>query len=96
MNWKKWRPATSESASARRRSTTSLAMSDQTLQREKLSSAAMGSSLRSLRERAQFFFALLPEGDSRFPSDKRQAFLEEHGTEYDGLMNAVGPRADRS
>ncbi len=63
---------------------------DQTLQREKLSSAAVGSSLRSLRERAQFFFALLPEGDSRFPFGQRQAFLEEHGTEYDGLMNAVG------
>ena len=53
---------------------------DQTLQREKLSSAAVGSSLRSLRERAQFFFALLPEGDSRFPFGQRQAFLEEHGT----------------
>ena len=50
----------------------------------------MGSSLRSLRERAQFFFALLPEGDSRFPFGQRQAFLEEHGTEYDGLMNAIG------
>ena len=63
---------------------------DQTLQREKLSAAGVGSSLRSLRERAQFFFALLPEGDSRFPFGQRQAFLEEHGTEYDGLMNAVG------
>ena len=46
--------------------------------------------MRSLRERAQFFFALLPEGDSRFPFGQRQAFLEEHGTEYDGLINAVG------
>jgi ATP-dependent DNA helicase DinG len=63
---------------------------EQTLQREKLSSAAVGSSLRSLRERSQFFFALLPEGDSRFPFGQRQAFLEEHGGEYDGLMNAVG------
>ena len=45
---------------------------------------------RSLRERSQFFFSLLPPGDGRFAFNRRAEFLEEHGDEYDGLINALG------
>ncbi|HLH09882.1 MAG TPA: ATP-dependent DNA helicase [Terriglobales bacterium] len=63
---------------------------EQMFQREKMLSAQITSALKSLRERSQFFFALLPEGESRFPFARRQEFLEEHGSEYDGVMNAIG------
>jgi ATP-dependent DNA helicase DinG len=51
---------------------------------------ALQSATRSLRERSQFFFSLLPPGDGRFAFSRRADFLEEHGDEYDGLMSALG------
>jgi ATP-dependent DNA helicase DinG len=42
-----------------------------------------------VRERAQFFFSLLPEGDGRFAFNNREAFLEEFGTEFIGLKNVI-------
>ena len=45
---------------------------------------------RALRERSQFFFALLPAGDGRFAFETRPEFLEENGDEYLGLMQAIG------
>src|SRR5207302_264223 len=52
-------------------------------------SAAIQGSTRSLRERSQFFFSLLPPGEGRFAFETRREFLEENGDEYLGLMNAL-------
>jgi ATP-dependent DNA helicase DinG len=59
------------------------------LQREKLSDASQETAIRSLRERSQFFFSVLPQGDGRFAFNNRREFLEEKGEEFIGLMNAL-------
>lgn len=43
----------------------------------------------TLRERTQFFFGLLPQGEGRFAFTNRREFLEENGDEYISLMNAL-------
>ena len=48
------------------------------------------SAAQSLRDRAQFFFALLPPGDGRFAFENRREFLEENGDDYLALLNALG------
>ncbi len=57
--------------------------------RAKAMSGSMSQAINSLRERSNFFFGLLPEGDSRFAFQGRQDFLEEHGDEYIGLTNSL-------
>jgi len=47
------------------------------------------SATRSLFERAQFFFSLLPPGDGRFAFENRREFLEENGDEYNGLLKTL-------
>jgi ATP-dependent DNA helicase DinG len=42
-----------------------------------------------VRERSQFFFSLLPEGDGRFAFTNRDEFLEECGGEFLGLKNVI-------
>ncbi len=42
-----------------------------------------------IRERSQFFFSLLPEGDGRFAFNNRDEFLEEFGSEFIGLKNVI-------
>ena len=42
-----------------------------------------------IRERSQFFFSLLPEGDGRFAFADRDGFLEEFGSEFLGLKNVL-------
>ena len=42
-----------------------------------------------IRERSQFFFSLLPEGDGRFAFTNRDEFLEEFGSEFLGLKNVI-------
>ena len=42
-----------------------------------------------IRERSQFFFSLLPEGDGRFAFTDREEFLEEFGSEFIGLKNVI-------
>lgn len=59
------------------------------LQRNQLLSAGVSGALKSLRERAQFFFALLPAGDGRFAFENRREFLEENGDEFMGLQQAL-------
>ena len=59
------------------------------LQRNKLLSAGLSGALKSLRERAQFFFALLPAGEGRFAFENRREFLEENGDEFMGLQQAL-------
>lgn len=42
-----------------------------------------------IRERSQFFFSLLPEGDGRFAFENRDEFLEEFGSEFIGFKNVI-------
>ncbi len=59
------------------------------LQRNRALSAALSGALKSLREKSQFFFALLPPGDNRFAFENRREFLEENGEEYIGLDQSL-------
>jgi ATP-dependent DNA helicase DinG len=59
------------------------------LQRNRMLSASLSGALGSLRERAQFFFSLLPPGDGRFSFDTRREFLEENGDEFVGLNQSL-------
>src|SRR5689334_21296659 len=60
------------------------------LQRNHMLSASVLGALKSLRERAPFFFALLPPGDGRFAFENRREFMEENGDEVLGLQQALG------
>jgi ATP-dependent DNA helicase DinG len=59
------------------------------LQRNHQLSASVQGATRTLRERSQFFFSLLPPGDGRFAFQNRREFLEENGDEFLGLMQAL-------
>jgi ATP-dependent DNA helicase DinG len=59
------------------------------LQRNRMYTAPLSGSIKSLRERSGFFFSLLPEGDGRFSFDNRREFLEENGDEFLGLQQAL-------
>ncbi|HEV2113897.1 MAG TPA: helicase C-terminal domain-containing protein, partial [Terriglobales bacterium] len=52
-------------------------------------SSGIHNASRSLRERSQLFFSLLPAGEGRFAFETRREFLEENGEEYLGLMNGL-------
>jgi ATP-dependent DNA helicase DinG len=60
-----------------------------TLRQKKCLSVEIQSAVRSLRERSQFFFSLLPAGEGRFAFESRREFLEENGDEYMALLNAL-------
>jgi ATP-dependent DNA helicase DinG len=62
---------------------------EHSLQHNRMLSAALSGALGSLRERAQFFFSLLPPGDGRFAFDTRREFLEENGDEFGALNQAL-------
>jgi ATP-dependent DNA helicase DinG len=51
-------------------------------------SAAISGAVKSLRERAMFFFALLPQGEGRFSFENRRDFLEENGDEFLALQQS--------
>jgi len=59
------------------------------LQRNHMLSASLSGALRSVRERALFFFALLPQGEGRFAFENRREFMEENGDEFLGLQQAL-------
>ena len=59
------------------------------LQRNHLLSASVQGATRTLRERSQFFFSLLPPGEGRFAFQNLREFLEENGDEFLGLMQAL-------
>ena len=62
---------------------------EQTLRRANLPlSQALAASAR-VRERSQFFFSMLPQGEGRFAFENRAEFLEENGDEYIGLQNTL-------
>lgn len=60
-----------------------------TLQKHKLYTAALSGALKTLRERSQFFFGLLPAADGRIAFENRREFLEENGDEYLSLQNGL-------
>ena len=62
---------------------------ESSMQHHRMLSAALSGALGSLRERSQFFFALLPPGDGRFAFDTRREFLEENGDEFIALNQAL-------
>jgi ATP-dependent DNA helicase DinG len=59
------------------------------LQHNRMMSASLSGALGSLRERSQFFFALLPPGEGRFAFETRREFLEENGEEFLALNQAL-------
>jgi ATP-dependent DNA helicase DinG len=59
------------------------------LQREKLYTPGISGAIKTLRERSQLFFSLLPAHEGRFAFDGRREFLEENGEEYDALNQAL-------
>src|SRR5207253_3356402 len=52
---------------------------DYTLRQKNTLPAAVLQACANLRERSQFFFALLPQGDTRFAFTTRAEFMEENG-----------------
>ena len=62
---------------------------EHTLRPKGVLSASLQGASSALRDRAQFFFALIPAGEGRFAFENRREFLEENGDEYLGLMNAI-------
>ncbi|HVO82362.1 MAG TPA: ATP-dependent DNA helicase [Terriglobales bacterium] len=59
------------------------------LQRNRAYTTGMSGAIKSLRERSQFFFALLPPGEGRQAFENRRDFLEENGDEFLGLQQAL-------
>jgi ATP-dependent DNA helicase DinG len=60
-----------------------------TLQHNRILSPTLSGAIGSLREKSQFFFSLLPQGDGRFAFDSRREFLEENGDEFLALNQAL-------
>src|SRR5215470_243497 len=59
------------------------------LTRNKVLSSAMTGALKSVRNRSQLFFSVLPPGDGRFAFDNRREFLEENGDEFLALQQSL-------
>jgi ATP-dependent DNA helicase DinG len=62
---------------------------ESTLQQKQAASPGLLQALRKLRERAGFFFGLLPQGQGRFAFAQREKFLETHGDDYSAVMQAL-------
>ena len=62
---------------------------ESSLQRNHALSAQVAGAVKSLRERALFFFSLLPQGDGRFAFENRREFLEENGDEFLALQQSL-------
>ena len=59
------------------------------LQRNQCCPLLYPASLKRVRERAMFFFSLLPPGEGRFAFENRREFMEENGDEFLGLQQAL-------
>ena len=57
--------------------------------RNKMLSTQVVGALKSLRDRAQIFFSLLPAGEGRFAFENRREFMEENGDEFIALNQAL-------
>lgn len=55
----------------------------------KLRSASVMGALKSLRERSQLFFSVLPQGEGRFAFENRREFMEENGDEFLALQQCL-------
>lgn len=62
---------------------------EQTLRRANVLAGDVLGACSRVRERSQFFFALLPPGEGRFAFENRTEFLEENGDEYLGFQNTL-------
>jgi ATP-dependent DNA helicase DinG len=62
---------------------------ESSLQRNRTYTPQLSGAIKSLRERASFFFSLLPQGDGRFAFENRREFLEENGDEFLALQQAI-------
>jgi ATP-dependent DNA helicase DinG len=62
---------------------------ESTLQQKQASSPGLLQALGRLRERARFFFSLLPQGEGRFAFTGRDKFLEKQGDDYAAVMQAL-------
>src|SRR3989475_7406839 len=59
------------------------------LMRNKMLSATVVGAVRSLRERSQLFFSVLPQGEGRFAFENRREFMEENGDEFIALQQSL-------
>jgi len=59
------------------------------LTRNQLLSASVRGALKSLRDRAQLFFSVLPPGEGRFAFENRREFMEENGDEFIALNQSL-------
>jgi ATP-dependent DNA helicase DinG len=59
------------------------------LARNQLLSTSVIGAIKSLRERSQLFFSVLPAGDGRFAFENRREFLEENGDEFLALRQSL-------
>ncbi len=62
---------------------------ESTLRHKRVLSSTLETVLSGLRQRAQFFFALLPPGEGRFAFTARPEFLEENGDEFLALQRGL-------
>jgi ATP-dependent DNA helicase DinG len=63
---------------------------EQTLRQKQVAAPGVMTATATLRQRGQFFFALIPSGEGRFAFESRREFLEENGEEFVALMQALG------
>ena len=59
------------------------------LTRNKMLSTTVMGALKSLRERSQLFFSVLPQGEGRFAFENRREFMEENGDEFIALQQCL-------
>jgi len=59
------------------------------LTRNKVLSAQVMGALKSLRDRSQLFFSVLPPGEGRFAFENRREFMEENGDEFIALNQSL-------
>ena len=62
---------------------------ERSLETNRMLSPSLSGALGSVRERAQLFFSVLPQGEGRFAFDARREFLEENGDEFLALNQAL-------
>jgi ATP-dependent DNA helicase DinG len=59
------------------------------LTRNKMLSTQVIGALKSLRDRSQLFFSVLPAGEGRFAFENRREFMEENGDEFIALNQSL-------
>ncbi len=63
---------------------------ESTLQQKKAISPGVIQAVARLRERSRFFFGQLPPGEGRSAFAQREEFLEQHGDDYDAVLQSLG------